>query len=220
MRTLGKWVIVNKDKITSKDQKTNDCGILWYDEANDVTSKQCVIRLNEDNEVKFTNYVKHTKEDIIAARATFSILKEEHGYFTVTEQNAFARSVLPDGQKLFKRIHGMGSLTLNAGATGELELEINYDWVKLEGVAIMDQLDPISANFYIKDATAGTYSGVSKKIMNQYGMDVNIPENFFEKKSNFESNLYLGMWIVIEITNHSALTQTIRANVELNEVCK
>ena len=133
-------------------------------------------------------------------------------------QPAFKSKSVPEGD-LFKRCHGMGSITLNPDEVGDIEFEIPYAWAKLEGVEILGQTEIIQAELFIEDDDVGIYSQIApRQLLNQFGFEHYINKNYYEKKSSFDSDLYVGMWVVLQVTNTSNVAQTIYANIELNEV--
>jgi hypothetical protein len=209
------YVVFHKDKTIHKTGNIKAFP-LWKDEQSE--SDLVFLELTEENKEYFKDYRKYSKDEILAARAAKAPLKEKHEDAFISCPAPFAMKQLPTGEKLFKRVHGLGSITLNAGEVGDLEFEVPYTHCKLRGIEIMDQSDTCSAELFIEDSTAGNYSGVSRYELNQFGFSVEVSKDFYEKKSNYDSDLYEDMWVVLQITNSSNITQTFRANVELDEV--
>lgn len=130
----------------------------------------------------------------------------------------FASKQLASGERLFKRIHGVGPIAINANEIADLEIEIPYPHAKIEAIEILGQTTPVKAELFVEDSDAGTYSGVSRSELNQFGFGVNTPKDFYRSASKFDADLYLGMWVVVQITNNSGVVNNVSVNFELNEV--
>jgi len=117
-------------------------------------------------------------------------------------------------KKLFARNTGMQFAVVTGSNT--LTYTMTYAWAKLLGAEIVncEALDTI--NFKVYDNAAGTYSGYPNALLNQFGYTVNLPKDFYQRVSPYDSDVYVGM--VMQLTYVSASNKTIGVNLLLNEV--
>lgn len=130
----------------------------------------------------------------------------------------FASKELPDIQKrLFRRVHGVQS-TISANSETIIEFEIPYNWCKINEMQIINLPAMMKADVMLLDNTSGSYSGIPKHKLNQFGFNVNISKDRYEDNSRYDADLYLGMFIKVVIKNETELTGTIGINFVLHEV--
>jgi hypothetical protein len=129
-------------------------------------------------------------------------------------QVPFASKTLPNGNKLFKRYHGIQSV-VSVGAN-DVIYTVPYPQVKIVGVDILyaEALDTV--DFYVLDTITGTYSTIPNYTLNQFGFSVNVSKDFFRQESNYDADLYAGMQIKIVYNSQSA--KTIGINFNMSEV--
>jgi hypothetical protein len=212
---MEKFVIISKNELSPSMEFSNIKAIPLF--INDEETEFLILSVKKENEELLKQYKKYNASEIALIRLG-SLKDYKISSSTTSCIPPFAMKYLSTGEALFKRVHGMGELILDAGEIGDFEFQVPYPWCKLEGIQIMDQADKCQAELFIEDSDEGIYSGYSRYELNQFGFDVEIPKENFEKKSSYDSDLFFGMYVVLQITNTSNQTQTIRANVELDEV--
>lgn len=126
----------------------------------------------------------------------------------------FASKVLENNFKLFKRFIGIQQ-ELTTG-NNVITYTIPYNWVKIVGIDVVNCEPLDTANLEILDSSSGTYTGIPNFKLNQFGFNANLPQGFFSVKSNYDSDLYLGMQI--KITYNSKSSKTIGINFDFHEV--
>lgn len=186
-----------------------------------------IISTIEEYPAGFRGYRKFTKSELLDQ---IELIKTGYAPETMdqhcTLNSALASKHTVEGYHLFKRCHGMGVLTLAPGEVGHFDFQLGYEWAKLEGIQLIGQSHGIIADLYIEDDDEGTYTfeqsgtAIPRYILNQFGFEVAVPKDFCEKKSTFDADLFYGMWVVLQIENTSTETQTLWANIELDEVRK
>jgi hypothetical protein len=136
---------------------------------------------------------------------------------------AFNSKSLPNGQKLFKRVHGAGSVSIPAGQTGIIDFSVPYTHAKISGAEVFggNHLDTI--DLFILDTDTNTYSGAPIEypnyLLNQFAFDVNLsPSGQYLSNSNYDADLYQSMVISCAIKNNGTETKIISINFILHEV--
>lgn len=126
----------------------------------------------------------------------------------------FSSKTLSDGKRLFAR---------NTGFKQEVGVGLNtieytgtFPWVKILGVEIINCSALDMVDFKVYDSAQGTYSGVPNLLLNQFSYSYNLPKDFHSRISQFDSDFYQGMKIVVEYTSVSA--KTVGINLIMNEV--
>lgn len=126
----------------------------------------------------------------------------------------FADKVLPDGKKLFKRVHGVSASFNNE--TKKIEFVIPYNECKITGVEILNCNYGDTANLNVYDSSTGIISGFPNVKLNQFGFNVFINEKYHKETSNYDADLFLGMKVSVEIT--ASQQKDIYVNFILHEV--
>lgn len=119
-----------------------------------------------------------------------------------------------NGKGLFKRIHGLQMTSVIGMNT--FEFVVPYNQCKITGVEIIGASSCDIADLEVYDTATGTFSGVPNYMLNQFGFTVNVSKDFYEQKSEFDSDLYLGMKIEVHLVAQAA--GLIGINLILNEV--
>ena len=224
---MKKFIITKKHFIDEANIPEGAEPAPIYMSDGETESDYCFLGIRSEYQSGFTKYIRYDEvglqEQILRVQAGYSPNVMD-GHCSV--HSALASKTTVEGYSLFKRCHGMGTLTLDPEESGHFEFQIGYDWAKLEGIQIVGQGFGIIADLYIEDDDEGTYTlaqsglAVPRAILNQFGFDVALPKDFCEKKSTFDADLFYGMWVVLQVTNTSPEIQTLWANIEINEVRK
>ena len=127
----------------------------------------------------------------------------------------FTSKDLPDGKRLFRRKHGYTHV-LTVG-TSSKEIVVPYSHAKVNQAEIVWAPEGLICNFKVLDTASGTYSGVADYLLDQFGHSVNVPKDFFTDTSQYEADMYVGMRIVVEFNNTSAIEKTIGINIVFHE---
>lgn len=119
-----------------------------------------------------------------------------------------------NGKGLFKRIHGLQLVSVIGMNT--FEFVVPYNQCKITGVEIIGASSCDVADLEVYDTTTGTFSGVPNYMLNQFGFTVNVSKDYYEQRSEFDSDLYLGMKIEVHVAAQAV--GVIGINLILNEV--
>jgi hypothetical protein len=119
-----------------------------------------------------------------------------------------------NGKSLFKRIHGLQMVGVIGVNT--FEFIVPYNQCKITGVEIIGASSCDIADLEVYDTPAGTFSGVPNYRLNQFGFNVTVSKDYYEQKSEFDSDLYKFMKVEVHLITQSA--GAIGINLILNEV--
>lgn len=131
---------------------------------------------------------------------------------------AFASKILPSGKSLFKRGHGMGTLTVAAGAVGTLVYEIIYLESKLTGVEVINGHAGDQVSFEVLDSTSGVVTTYPNYPLNQFGFGVYISEGHHREESPYDADAFYGMQIRVTYENNGTVEAKPCFNIILHEV--
>lgn len=139
-------------------------------------------------------------------------------------QNASIQTQPPYGSKtimvngvthsLFSRITGQ-QYSLVAGVN-TITYTATYAWSKLIGVEAVNCEALDTVDFQVYDNSAGSYSGVPNKLLNQFSFALNLPKDYYIRMSQFDADIYPGMVISMTYTSRSA--KTVGINFLLDQV--
>ena len=119
----------------------------------------------------------------------------------VTQQPPFAAKTIGD-KSLFSRVAGK-EFSLSVGSN-ELLYTVPFAQMKFNGVEVINSEIGDKIDLYVLDDISGTYSGTPSLTLNQFGYSVFLTEGYFERQSNYDADLYLGMRIKIVYTSITA----------------
>lgn len=122
--------------------------------------------------------------------------------------------------KIFQRVHGFTLSFAISEATKTASFTIPYPICKITGVEIVDPVSGDICDFKVHDDDAGTYSGISDYMLNQFGYSVNMPDGqLYKRDSNYDADLFYGMKIKIPFTRlDDSAVRTVRFNAILHEL--
>lgn len=138
----------------------------------------------------------------------------------------FASKEMPDGKKLYRRVHGV-QVTLAANGNTDMIFEVPYNWCKITGARLLWFPEGVKADFFVLDSVGGIAQlaaglppefVVPSKVLNQFGFDVNCAVDFFADDSPYDADLYLGMKFKAVLKNDSATSKVVAINFVLHEV--
>jgi len=130
----------------------------------------------------------------------------------------FARKTHSDGRKLFRRLHGI-SLSLDTSGTQQsITFTIPYTSCLMTAAEVINSVSGDTLNFKILDTAAGTVSGVPNYELNQFGFNVNIPTDYYEAPSEYDSELFGGLQIKIEYNPIDSVARDVHFNLILHEL--
>ncbi len=128
----------------------------------------------------------------------------------------FADKVLPNGKRLYTRVHGIQASV--SGAPDTIDFNIPYNNCKLTGIEILNGLTGDTCNLKVIDTPSGTISGVPNAVLNQFGFDVNVNKDYYKRESAYDADLIKDMKIRVEYDSIATLPANIYLNFILHEV--
>lgn len=145
-------------------------------------------------------------------------LKPKGNRSTTVTLTPFADKVLPNGKRLFTRVHGTSATV--SGAPDTIDFEIPYAMCKLTGIDIINGELGDKINLKILDTVSGTISGVPNMVLNQFAYNVNIASNFHKFESRYDADMIQGLRIRVEYdaVTPDLLPKIIYVNFYLHEV--
>ena len=165
---------------------------------------------DQENTVKGIIFSLNDQPTQVAVKSQPSVIVGSSPAFT-------AKTVIaPDGstKKLYARSTGFQA-TVSVGAN-----TVNYTatipWAKITGVEVVNCEALDTVNFKVIDTATGSYSTIPNYMLNQFGFTVNLPKDFYQRVSQFDADLYIGMILRVEYVSVSA--KTVGFNLIMNEV--
>lgn len=129
----------------------------------------------------------------------------------------FARKILDDGGKLYRRKKGIRKIC-DGNLDTVISYVIPYTKCKIDEIEIINCSGNDCGDFIVKDSEAGTYSGEPNKILNQFGFDVCFSDLYYSDSSQYDAELYQGMQVEIIFKNKDADSKNIGVNLTLHEI--
>lgn len=130
-------------------------------------------------------------------------------------QSPFTDKKISSG-KLFRRVHGIKH-TITPGDS-VLNFTIPYNQVKINEAQILWAFEGITVDFEVYDTAQGTYSGIPNYKLNQFGFAIGVAKDFFEDKSSYDADLYVGMIVKCTFHNTTSTTKEVCVNLVLHEI--
>lgn len=226
-----KYIVIHKDEITQNQLDSINKGeitkpsILYIQEPDmeseqpGIESEYMYITTEDEFPNEFSDYKKLSQEnfDTIKQRVQSgqTIINKVHSK-APTLQAPFANKEI-DGKKIFKRVHGV-EIDLQS-QNGEVEFEVPYSSCKITGMEIVAGELGDKVDFQVLDTEEGTISGQSKFMLNQFGFDVYVAKDYYEHVSNYDADLFGGMFLkIIYKSNNKNLPRKAYINIILHEV--
>lgn len=128
----------------------------------------------------------------------------------------FADKVLPNGKRLYVRVHGISASV--SGAPDNIDFVIPYAACKITGLEIINGAVGDTCNFKVLDTPSGTISGVPNAVLNQFGFNVNVAKDYYKRESSYDADLIQNMTIRIEYDSVATLPAPVYVNIILHEV--
>lgn len=207
-----KFIVITEDNLTEVDQVKNKAALLWKNELTLKKSNQYILRISEEIESQFRDYIKYSTSEIGIARQSMAYLPERKSM--PSESLAFASKVLVSGGKLFKRVHGIKSSLDNE--TKNIELVVPYDNCKITGVELIGGSLGDSVNLKVLDTPTGRLSTIPNYMLNQFGFNVYISKGYHKETSAYDADLIKDMKLLVEYK--TAETKDVYVNFILHEV--
>jgi hypothetical protein len=121
---------------------------------------------------------------------------------------AFSPKVLPDGSKLFRRVHGVGCTTVANGDV-TVDFSVPYSKCKITEVEVIHACEGLTADFFV-------YYGATK--LNQFGFGVHIGTGYYADESPYDADLTSALTLKATIHNSTSTEKLIGINFILHEV--
>lgn len=128
----------------------------------------------------------------------------------------FASKTLPDGKKLFRRVHGFSGTV--SDSTVNIDFTVPYAACKITGVQVIGGALGDTANFKVLDSSSGIISTVPYYQLNQFAYDINILPDVADYPSKYDADLISGLVLRIEYTPVDVGSRYIYVNVDLHQV--
>jgi hypothetical protein len=119
-------------------------------------------------------------------------------------------------KSLFKRVYGVRKAITQQD--NKITWTVPLPWLKINAVQVVGSDGLITADFFVKDSSLGSYSGVPNYTLNQMAFDAVVPDLFFEERSQYDADLYLGMQLELDFGNIPDGGLTIGVNFICHEV--
>jgi hypothetical protein len=129
------------------------------------------------------------------------------GQEPLLKQNAMSSNVLPNGDVLYTKVHGVKA-SFAVDETKTLEFTVPYANCMFMGAELIFDVKTTS-NMEVAHPVNGT--------LEQYGYDVNIG-TVYTRESKYGSQLVAGLVLKCEVTNTSGVAMDIGANFLLYDV--
>ena len=126
----------------------------------------------------------------------------------------FSSKRLPDGKALFTRITGV-EYSLIAGSNN-CYFTIPYPVVKMDGVEVIGGESGDRVNLWILDTASGDITTIPNYPLDQFGINVGVPKDFYRRESKYEAELTQGIQVWVDY--HSASAKNIIINYLIHEV--
>ena len=117
-------------------------------------------------------------------------------------------------KKLFKRVVGLQNALVVDDNT--IIWVCTFNWVKFMAVEIMGGETGDYVSLCVLDTATGTFSTIPNYTLNQFGFNANVSKDFYEQRSEFDADVYIGLQI--KIVYHSKSAKNIGINFVMNEV--
>jgi len=116
--------------------------------------------------------------------------------------------------KLYTRTNGK-KFELEAGANN-CDFTIPYDVCKFNGLELIGAEVGDTATLKVLDTATGTITGVANYVLNTFGVDVNVPKDFYSRESKYDADMIKNLQVRVVYTSISA--KTIGINYMLHEL--
>lgn len=146
------------------------------------------------------------------------IIPERDGDGKIIRMTSPFKSKTVQGGKLFRRKHGFKSESIAPNETSVIEINVPYDFAKINEVEFCNCDLGDEANFKVCDTPQGSISGTPGTLLNQFGFGVKLPQGFYKDQSDYDADLIKDMKIVIEYKNNSSEAKIARGNIVFHEV--
>jgi len=137
-----------------------------------------------------------------------------------------SKKIKVNGQlkSLFKRVHGINA-TIASGQTVNIDFTIPYSHVKFTGAEVFGCALGDTLNFTVHDDENNSISGAPTSspgyphyLLNQFGFNVEMPNDKYANTSDYDADLYSGMIIRCSYTNNGQNSKYISLNLWLHQV--
>lgn len=113
----------------------------------------------------------------------------------VDEQPVFASKKI-GAKKLYTRATGK-IFTLVEGAN-TLDFTVPFNEVKFNGLEIDKCKFGEKVSLKVLDTATGLLTTVPNYVLNQFGFDINLPDGFYRRMSDYDADLFIGLQIRVE----------------------
>lgn len=129
----------------------------------------------------------------------------------------FSSKQLPDGKKLFRRVHGF-KMQLVASGNATYDFLIPYDECKINEAEIIGCPEGVTCDFKVLDTPSGLLTTVPNYALNQFAFDINVAKDYYKDHSPYDADLIKDMQIRVILKNSTASTAWVGVNIVIHEV--
>jgi hypothetical protein len=148
-----------------------------------------------------------------AGASAVAYLLETTREVIVNEQPVFAAKKIGT-KKLYTRATGK-TFNLTVGEN-VLDFTIPFNEVKFNGLEIDNAKVGESVSLKILDTATGTVTTVPNYVLNQFGYNLNLPNGFYRRISDYDADLFIGLQI--RVIYNAIEARTIGLNYMLHEL--
>lgn len=179
------------------------------------------------NNVPDCEISQYSQEQNDADKLDFEINYKNSANQNITDNASPFSSKTINGYKLFRRKHGSNIVIAEPNETIIIDIVIPYDLCKIDKIEVIGANNCDTADLKVYDtpnAQVQINSGVPEayripgRMLNQFGFNVVIPENFYEDSSKYDADLIKGMRVEASIKNNSDKQTKYGVNFTLHEV--
>lgn len=165
---------------------------------------------------------KTTLDGVVSAHTGDPVVETDS--VEVQSAPAFAAKTLPDGRKLFRRVHGVKK-TLSGDT--KFELVIPYNQCKVNAMEIVWAPEGLQADLKVYDTPTGAitatlaatnYTAIPNFMLNQFGFDAGVAKDFYEEASQYDADLIKDMKLEATLKNPGNSTKEVCVNFILHEI--
>lgn len=126
----------------------------------------------------------------------------------------FKDKVLPDGKKLYNRTTGKKFTAIQG--FNIFTFAIPFTQMKFTGIEVINCEIGDKVDLFVTDDATGSYTTVPNYELNQFGFEVNMPDKFYTRESNYDADLFQGM--IVKAVYNSASAKDVYINYLIHEV--
>lgn len=202
-----KWVIV-KESFLSSD-------VIGKYVPRQLSNGQYLVRVTSSNSHLLRGLKRYDSEQLnMIDLDSQTLFQEKEDSIPGSQKLPFDSKVLPNGLKIYRRVHGYKKGVVVG--SNEISIEVPYNAVKINSLEVINCSIEDSIDLIIKDSVNGDYTGVPNYTLNQFGFGVRMTNGYYKEESRYDADLFKYMNIVINYNSNTA--KDIYFNIVFHEV--